>query len=117
LHFSSMSAHRVPPGSGVYGATKYAVRALTEALRKELREAGSPIRVSSVSPGLTETEFHLDFFGSEAQARDNYAALRVLDAADVVEAVRYALSQPPHVEVHDILVRPNRPCSNLTLPA
>ena len=106
VHVSSMAAHRVPPGSGVYSATKYAVRALTEALRKELREAGSGIRVTSVSPGLVETEFHQHFTGSADAAAQLYGSLRVLDAADVVSAVRYVLAQPPHVEVHDVLLRP-----------
>ena len=56
IHISSMSGHRVPPGSGMYAATKHAVRALTEGLRMELHEAGSPARVSAISPGFVETE-------------------------------------------------------------
>ena len=108
LHLSSMASHRVPPGSGMYSATKYAVRALTEALRKELRERGSGIRVTAISPGLVETEFAQVFTGSTEQAAALYSSLRVLDPADVVEAVRYALSQPPHVQVHDVLLRPTQ---------
>ena len=57
IHVSSMSAHRVPSNSGMYSATKFAVRSLTEGLRQELRQIGSNIRVSSISPGFVETEF------------------------------------------------------------
>lgn len=106
VHVSSMASHRVPPGSSVYSATKFAVRSLTEGLRMELRELESGIRVTAVSPGLVETEFHQVFTGSKTEAQAMYDSLRVLDPADVVSAVRYVLSQPPHVQVHDVLVRP-----------
>lgn len=106
IHLSSMAAHRVPPGSGVYAATKFAVRALTEALRQELREAGSSVRVTAVSPGLVETEFAAVYNQSEEAARKTYGRLKVLEAEDVAAAVLYALSQPPHVQVHDVLLRP-----------
>src|SRR6056297_1396764 len=57
VHISSMSAHRVPEGSGMYSATKFAVRSLTEGLRKELRAAESSVRITAISPGFVETEF------------------------------------------------------------
>lgn len=106
VHVSSMSAHRVAPGSGMYGATKFAVRALTESLRKELWERKSHTRVTAISPGLVETGFHAVFTGSEKGAREIYDSMKVLDPADIVSALRYVLSQPPHVQVHDVLVRP-----------
>lgn len=106
LHVSSMSAYRVPEGSGVYAASKHAVRALTEALRQELRELGSAIRVTAVSPGFVETEFAELYNRSAEAARATYGRYKVLEAADVAEAVVFALSQPEHVQVHDILVRP-----------
>lgn len=101
VHISSMAGHRVPPGSGVYSATKFAVRSLTEGLRKELRAKGSPVRVCSVSPGLVQTEFHGNYYGSDVTHE-----LRVLDSQDVANAVLYVLAQPPHVQVHDVLMRP-----------
>ena len=104
IHISSMSGHRVSPDGGVYAATKHAVRALTEALRLELRAADSGVRVSSISPGNVETEFLTAMFGdAAAEVRPPY---KVLEAADVAAAVRYALSQPPWVQVHDVLLRP-----------
>lgn len=106
VHVSSMSAYRVQRGeAGMYAATKHAVRALTEGLRHELRAAGSPTRVSAVSPADTETEFVERMLGTEA-ARGARPEYRRLDPEDVARAVLFLLSQPPHVEIHDILLRP-----------
>lgn len=106
VHVSSMAAHRVPPGSGVYSATKYAVRALTEALRQELRHENSKIRVSSVSPGYVETEFAAHYHQSEEAAQKTYGRFKVLEADDIAETVRFVLASPPHMQVHDVLIRP-----------
>lgn len=106
IHIGSMSGHRTPPGSGVYGATKFAVRSLTESLRLELRELGSRIRVTAVSPGYVETEFAAVYHGDPERARETYSRFKVLEAVDVAASVRFALAAPPHVQVHDLLVRP-----------
>ena len=106
FHISSMSGHRVPAGSGVYSATKYAVRSLTEGLRQELRALDSGIRVSAISPGFVETEFAERYHQSAEIAEETYSRFKVLEPADVANAVRYALSAPDHVEVHDVLIRP-----------
>jgi 17beta-estradiol 17-dehydrogenase / 3beta-hydroxysteroid 3-dehydrogenase len=106
IHVSSMSAHRVPPGSGMYSATKFAVRSLTEGLRTELRELGLPIRVTAISPGFVETEFAEKYHRSAAAAEQTYGRYKVLEPGDVAKAVAYALAQPAHVQVHDLLMRP-----------
>lgn len=106
VHIGSMAGHRVPQGSGVYAATKFAVRAVTEGLRQELREAKSQIRVSAISPGIVETGFHANFHLSEEAAREYYGRFRVLEAEDVANAVAFVLGAPDHVQVHDILMRP-----------
>lgn len=111
IHISSMAAHRVPPGSGVYSATKYAVRSLTESLRQELRAIDSPIRVSSVSPGFVETEFAEHYHKSAEAAAKTYSRYRVLDADDVARAVAFVLGQPAHAQVHDLLLRPTEQVS------
>ncbi|MDY7028653.1 MAG: SDR family NAD(P)-dependent oxidoreductase [Spirochaetota bacterium] len=106
---SSLSAHRHKPGTigyGVYVATKWAVRALTESLRQELHEAASGVRISSISPGNTETEFAAHHLGDEKLARDFYSRIRNLQPEDIADCVMYLLSTPPHVQVHDIIVRP-----------
>ena len=111
INISSMSAHRVPLGYGFYSATKFAVRALTEGLRQELAQSDCPIRVSAISPGLVQTEFHEAHFGSKQAATETYSRFRVLDPEDIANAVAYLISTPSHVQVHDILVRPTAQAS------
>ena len=94
IHIASMASHRVPPNSGMYSATKYAVRSLTEGLRQELRAAGSPVRVSAISPGFVETEFAGVYWNDEAKAKETYSSFRVLDAVDVADALEYLLGAP-----------------------
>lgn len=109
VHIASMASHRVPPGSGVYSASKFAVRSLTEGLRLELREAGSDIRVTAISPGYVETEFAQNYaHGDPEHARATYSRFPVLQGADVADMVAYALRAPAHVQIHDLLVRPTR---------
>ena len=108
FHIASMASHRVPPGSGAaYAATKHAVRALTEGLRKELRAEQSSIRVTAISPGFVETEFATVFaHGDPGAAERAYGRFPVLTPDDVASAVLYALGAPAHMEVHDVLMRP-----------
>ncbi len=106
IHISSMAAHRVPPGSGVYSATKYAVRSLTEGLRQELRALESRIRVTAISPGFVETEFAAKYHKSEDVALETYSRYKVLESEDIADAVSWSLLGPPHMQVHDILIRP-----------
>ncbi|MFG6104317.1 SDR family NAD(P)-dependent oxidoreductase [Leptothoe sp. EHU-05/26/07-4] len=110
VHISSMSGHRVP-SSGMYSASKFAVRALTEGLRQELRADGSAIRISSISPGFVETEFAEKYSGSREQAQQVYNQFPVLQPNDIANAIGYVLSQPDHVQVHDILLRPTQQSS------
>ena len=91
----SVAGRRALPGS-LYSATKWAVTAMGEGLRAEL--ADSPIRVTLIEPGAVDTPFF-----------DNRPT-GALEPDDVARAVLYAVSQPPHVEVNEILVRPvNQP--------
>ncbi len=92
---SSVAGRRVLPGS-LYSATKWAVGAIGEALRSELRQMhdNSGIRVTVVEPGMTDTEF----FDQRPQ--------NALEDDDLARAVLYALSEPQHVDVNEILVRP-----------
>ncbi len=108
IHISSMAAHRVPSDSGMYAATKHAVKALTEALRLELHAANSPIRVSSISPGFVETEFAELYHRSRIAAAETYGRYPVLTSQDVAEGVVFALGAAQRVQVHDILLRPTR---------
>jgi 17beta-estradiol 17-dehydrogenase / 3beta-hydroxysteroid 3-dehydrogenase len=108
IHISSMAGHRTPSGSGMYSATKFAVRALTEGLRQELRAADSQVRVTSISPGFVETEFAEVYTGDPAAAAATYSRFVVLQPEDIADMVAYALAAPPHMQLHDMLVRPTQ---------
>jgi NADP-dependent 3-hydroxy acid dehydrogenase YdfG len=88
---SSVAGRRVLPGS-MYSCTKHAVTAMGEAARQDLH--GSGIRVTLIEPGMTDTPFF------ENRPSD------ALADRDIARAVLFALSQPPHVDVNEILVRP-----------
>jgi NADP-dependent 3-hydroxy acid dehydrogenase YdfG len=89
----------------VYNATKYAVRALTEAMNIDL--LGTKIRVSSVDPGMTETEFsEVRFDGDSDRAATVYAGTQPLTADDVADAVLYVANTPPHVDVLNLVLMP-----------
>ncbi|KAL2096734.1 hypothetical protein ACEWY4_008882 [Coilia grayii] len=109
ININSMSGHRIVPSASVhfYSATKYAVTALTEGLRQELREAKTHIRATAISPGLVETEFAFRLHSDDPEkAAATYASIKCLEAGDIASAVVYALSAPPHVQIGDILMRP-----------
>ncbi|KTG02693.1 hypothetical protein cypCar_00020935 [Cyprinus carpio] len=79
-------------------ASKYAVTALTEGLRQELREAKTHIRATCISPGLVETEFAYRLFSENPEkAAAAYKSIKCLQAVDITNAVVYVLSVPPHV--------------------
>ena len=107
INISSLAGHRVPPGTNnaYYSATKHAVKAFTDAMRMELVAGQSPIRVSMISPGMVETEFHDRATKGSGDSHAFYGRFRVLDASDVADAMCYMLAAPPHVAIHDILMR------------
>ena len=101
----STAGHGVYAGGVVYCATKHALLALTEGLKIDAH--GTPLRVTAVSPGLTETEFsRVRFEGDDARAAPVYADTVPLTADDVAEAVLYAVQAPPRVNVREVLVTP-----------
>ncbi|KAL0973191.1 hypothetical protein UPYG_G00200110 [Umbra pygmaea] len=109
VNINSMSGHRVVHSADThfYSATKYAVTALTEGLRQELREANTHIRATSISPGMVETEFafRLHILHPE-KAAASYENMKCLEAVDIASAVTYVLGTPPHVNIGDVQMRP-----------
>jgi len=89
---SSIAGRRALQGS-LYSATKFAVTAMGEAARQDFNETG--VRVTLIEPGMVDTAFF-----------DSPPTMRALEPGDVARAVMYAVSQPPHVDVNEILVRP-----------
>jgi 3-hydroxy acid dehydrogenase / malonic semialdehyde reductase len=100
------------PGGAVYNGSKFAVDGLTRALRMDLVD--TPLRVSSVDPGLVETDFSLVRFRGDAErASSIYSEIEALQAADVADAVLYAATRPPHVSVNQIVITPTAQASSL----
>lgn len=101
----SVAGRQVYPGGNVYCASKFAVRALYEALR--LDAAGKGIRFTTVDPGLVETEFSLVRFRGDAErAGRTYQGLQCLRPDDVADAIAFALTRPPHVNIGEIVLWP-----------
>ena len=106
VNISSMSGHRVPPTGGFYAATKFALRAMTDALRAELKNAGSSTKVSMISPGFVDTPLLDKYFaGREEALSETRASMNMLTAEDIAESVLHILTAPEGVEINDIQVR------------
>jgi len=102
---TSIAAIEPYRGGAGYNAAKHAQRAMLRVLRQEL--LGQPVRITEVAPGMVETEFSLvRFDGDEEAAAQVYEGMQPLTAEDVAECIRWALAQPPHVNVDEIVVRP-----------
>jgi len=108
IHINSVLGHRVIniPGLNVYAASKFAVTALTETLRQELNQIGSKIKISSVSPGLVETEMTTLNNDVSEDRKKLLSQLPILKPDDIVDGVVYVLSTPPHVQVHELTIQP-----------
>ncbi|KAK7863450.1 hypothetical protein R5R35_010490 [Gryllus longicercus] len=116
IHIGSWAGHNLLnfPGISMYSASKHAVRVLTEGLRKELVAAKSKIRITEVSPGAVRTDFSKDRPPSKevlaswgiSKAEDMWTVLPHLQSEDVADAVLYAIATPPHVQIHQILLKP-----------
>ncbi|MBT3163252.1 SDR family NAD(P)-dependent oxidoreductase [Streptomyces sp. Vc74B-19] len=106
VQISSTSGRTATAASGVYAATKSGINAFSEALRQEVTEQG--VRVVVVEPGFVSTELtsHITDPAIQAMAKDMAASMRTLDPEDIAAAVLYAVTQPDHVAVNEILVRP-----------
>ncbi|MFD0164508.1 SDR family oxidoreductase [Streptomyces decoyicus] len=103
VNIASVGAYEVSPTAAVYCATKFAVRAISEGLRQE---SAGDIRVTLVSPGVTESELADSISDPAArEAMKTYRAV-ALPAAAIAEAIAYAVSQPSQVDVNEIVVRP-----------
>ncbi len=107
----SVAGHVVYPGSAVYNGTKYAVRAIMEGLRQEERDFG--IRSTIISPGAVATELiqSVDNRVIEEALQDLYdpknsGSMNSLAADDIANAVLYAIDQPKHVAISEVLIRP-----------
>ncbi len=105
VNLGSIAGHMTYPGGHVYCATKAAERAISDGLRIDL--SGTPIRVTSIDPGLVETEFsNIRFRGDTDRAKKVYTGLDPLTAEDIAETIIWAATRPPHVEIQTLLITP-----------
>ena len=102
---TSIAATEVYRGGAGYTAAKHAQKAMLRTLRLEL--LGEPVSVTEIAPGMVETEFSVVRFGGDEEAAAKvYAGMKPLSAEDVAESIRWAVSQPAHVNVDEIVIRP-----------
>ncbi|MCW3465881.1 SDR family oxidoreductase [Chitinophaga nivalis] len=101
INISSVLGTKVRPTAGAYAASKFAIEALSEALRMEL--SGTAIQVSCIEPGLVMTELHKDW---EVHPKDSMGIHEPLQTADIVAAVLYILQQPAHVRIPKLMILP-----------
>ena len=107
INISSVAGRKVRTTGGVYSGTKWAVNAISEALRMELQEDN--IRVTIVEPGAVATELPTHITDEEAQQGMNrFANIEILEAEDIAHAIAYAATQPERVSVNEVLIRPTR---------
>lgn len=107
VNISSIAGIEVYPNGHVYCATKHAVNAITKGLRIDLVQHG--IKVSSISPGMVETEFSVvRYSGDEDKAKAVYAGLVPLNAEDIADALEFIVTRPDHVSINDIQINPKQ---------
>lgn len=106
INIGSIAGHEVYPGGNVYCASKFAVTAINRGLA--IDTLGTGVRVSSVDPGMVNTEFSLvRFHGDEFKADAVYEGITPLNADDVADAVEFCATRPPHANVREMILMPS----------
>lgn len=105
INIGSTAGHEVYPGGNIYAATKFAVRALSQSTRYDVLEKG--IKVTSVDPGMVETEFsEVRFRGDKERAKKVYTGIKPLNPGDVAETVLFSATRPQNVNINQIILTP-----------
>lgn len=103
INLGSTAGHMTYANGTVYCASKAAEKAISEGLKLDLM--GTPVRVTSIDPGMVETDFsRVRFRGDEEKAAKVYANITPLQPSDVADAIVWAASRPPHVNIHTMLI-------------
>ncbi len=105
VNLGSIAGHQTYPNGNVYCATKAAVKAISEGLKQDL--LGTPVRVSSVDPGMVESEFsQVRFHGDTERAQKVYQGLTPLLPADVADVIFFCVTRPLHVNINEVILMP-----------
>lgn len=104
VNLGSVAGRLVYEGGAVYCATKFAVRAISDALRMDLK--GTGVRVSNIEPGMVNTEFSKVRLGNQQKADAVYSDMMPLSANDIAETILWCLIQPPHVNISELVIYP-----------
>ena len=111
INIGSLAGKEVYQKGGVYCASKYAVDAINQGMRKDLNAYG--IRVGAINPGLVETEFSdVRFKGDTDRAKTVYQGYQALKAEDIAEIIHFVVTRPYHVNIADLLVLPTAQASS-----
>ncbi len=103
INMGSTAGHQTYANGAVYCASKAAERVISEGLRIDL--IGTPVRVTSIDPGMVETEFsQVRFRGDQERAAKVYQNITPLQPEDVADAIVWAATRPAHVNIHTILM-------------
>jgi 3-hydroxy acid dehydrogenase/malonic semialdehyde reductase len=109
INLGSIAGRVAYAGGSAYCGSKFAVRAITEALREEL--LGKPVRVTTIDPGMVKTEFSLvRFHGDQEQADAVYAGMTPLVAEDIADCIVFAATRPAHVNIDAVVVTARDQC-------
>lgn len=112
VNIGSIAGHEVYPKGNVYCGSKHAVDAITRGMRIDL--LGTGVKVTTVDPGLVETEFSkVRFHGDEAKANAVYKGLQPLTPDDIAETVLWAATRPAHVQIAEVIVFPSAQASSM----
>jgi 3-hydroxy acid dehydrogenase / malonic semialdehyde reductase len=105
VNIGSIAGHQTYPGGNVYCGTKAAVKSISEGLKIDL--LGTPVRVTSVDPGMVETEFsEVRFHGNEKRASKVYQGLTPLTPDDVADVIFFCATRKPHVNINEVILMP-----------
>ncbi|AFY88240.1 MULTISPECIES: SDR family oxidoreductase [Chroococcidiopsis] len=105
VNLGSIAGHQTYPNGNVYCATKAAVKAISEGLKQDL--LGTPVRVTSVDPGMVETEFsQVRFHGDTERGNQVYQGLKPLTPEDVADVIFFCVTRSPHVNISEVLMMP-----------
>lgn len=105
INIGSIAGHQTYPGGNVYCGTKAAVKAISEGLKLDL--LGTPVRVTSIDPGMVETEFsEVRFHGDTERAKKVYQGMQPLTADDIADVVFFCATRPAHVNINEVILMP-----------